>query len=46
MWEAWGPQLPGEPHPEAGTSESCLPGLATGGAGWRQGGPHGSAQSK
>lgn len=33
MWEAWGPQLPGEPHPEAGTSESCLPGLAARGAG-------------
>ena len=52
MWEAWGPQLPGEPHPEAGTSESCLPGLAARGAGGvhvrpvGQGGPHGSAQSK
>lgn len=33
MGEASGPQLPGEPHPEAGTSESCRPGLATGGAG-------------
>lgn len=28
-----GCQRPQEPHPEAGTSESCLPGLATGGAG-------------
>lgn len=28
--EAWGCQLPLEPHPEAGTSKSCLPGLAMG----------------
>ena len=32
-WEAWGCQLSQEPHPEAGTSKSCLPRLATGGAG-------------
>lgn len=31
-WEVWGCWLPLEPHPEAGISESCLPGLATGGA--------------
>ena len=31
--EAWGRQLPLGPHPEAETSKSCLPGLATGGAG-------------
>lgn len=33
MLEGPGGQLPLEPHPEAGTSRSCLPGLATGGAG-------------
>lgn len=32
-WEVWGCQLLLEPHPEAGISESCLPDLATEGAG-------------
>lgn len=53
--EAWGHWQPLEPHPEAGTSESCLPRLATRGVGasprahhgWRrQGRPHGSAQGR